>query len=141
MIQSHKLVNHQNRNHTSNNPKSTKSTNAVIFASAANPKNSHAINTYFNISFLSPDSLFCRNIKPANNAKRDKAITHKSVLLSTITRNAHIQPVNHSNNIYHHIVTQFQFDNSTSVIEFFHFVNSDFSSLSFSFLLLTSVNI
>ena len=38
-------------------------------------------------------------------------------------------------------MTQFQFDNSISVIEFFHFVNSDFSSLSFSFLLLTSVNI
>jgi hypothetical protein len=58
ITQSHKLVKDQNRNHTSNSQKSTKSTNAVIFAKAAKPKNSHAINTYLNISFLSFDFLF-----------------------------------------------------------------------------------
>jgi hypothetical protein len=140
ITQSPRLVNHQNRNHTSNNPKSTKSTNAVIFANAANPKNNHAISTYFNISLLLFDFLFCRKIKPANNANRDKAITHKSVLLSTITRNAHIQPVNHNNSMYRHIVIQFQFDNPFSLIVFFHFFNSD-SSSTFSFLLFMSVNI
>jgi hypothetical protein len=58
IIHSHKLVKHENRNHTSSSPKSTKSTNAVILANAANPKNNHAINTYLNISFLSLDFLF-----------------------------------------------------------------------------------
>jgi hypothetical protein len=53
-----KLVKGENRSHTSNNQNNTKSTKAVIFARAANPKNSHAINTYFNISFLSLDFLF-----------------------------------------------------------------------------------
>ena len=52
------LVNDENRNQISNNPKSTKSTNAVIFANAANPKNNPAIKTYFNISFLLLDFLF-----------------------------------------------------------------------------------
>jgi hypothetical protein len=60
-------------------------------------------------------------------------------LLSTITRNAHIQPVNHNNNIYHHIVIQFQFDISTSEIVFFHSSNPEFSF--FPFLLLTRLNI
>ncbi|MBO7505352.1 hypothetical protein J6T66_04390, partial [bacterium] len=103
-----RLVKGENRNHTSNNPNNAKSTNAVIFANAANPKNSHAITTYFSIPFLSLVFLFCRKINPANKAKRDRAITHRSVLLSTITRNAHIPPVSQSNNIYHHIVIQFQ---------------------------------
>ena len=53
-----RLVNDENRSHTSNNQNNTKSTKAVIFARAANPKKSHAINTYFNISFLSLDFLF-----------------------------------------------------------------------------------
>ena len=116
IIHNHRLVKQENRNHISNNPKSSKSTKAVIFANAANPKNNHAINIYLNISFLSLDFLFLRNIKPASNARRDRAITHKSVLLSTITRNDHIQPVNHNNNIYHHIVIQFQFNISTSEV-------------------------
>lgn len=55
IIHSPKLVNDQNRRHTSNSPKSTKSTNAVIFANAANPKNNQAIKTYFNNSFLSSE--------------------------------------------------------------------------------------
>ena len=58
IIHSHRLVKDENRNQTSNNPNKTKSTNAVIFANAANPKNNHAIITYFNISFLSLDFLF-----------------------------------------------------------------------------------
>lgn len=139
-IPNHKLVNDENRNHTSNKPKSTKSTNAVIFANAAKPKNNHAIITYFSISFLSFELfLFWRKIRPANKANKHKAITHKSVLLSTITRNAHIQLVNQSSKIYHHIVIQFQFV-SGSVTMLFHFFNSDFSSL-FSFLSFTNVNI
>ena len=136
-----RLVKGENRNHTSNNPNSTKSTKAVIFANAANPKKSHAIRTYFNISFLSLVFLFCKKINQANKAKRDRAITHKSVLLSTITRNAHIPPVSHNNNIYHHIVIQFQFGISVSTIEFFHFLSSDFSSSLFSFLLFTRAKI
>ena len=143
IIHNPRLVNDENRNHTSNNPKSIKSTNAVIFANAANPKNNQAIKTYFNISFLSFELfLFCRKINPANNANKDKAITHKSVLLSTITRNAHIQPVNHNSNIYRHIVIQFQFDTSASEIVFFHFFKPDSSSfLSFFLELFTRVNI
>jgi ABC-type dipeptide/oligopeptide/nickel transport system ATPase component len=53
-----RLVKEENRSHISSNPNNTKSTNAVIFANAANQKKSHAIKTYFNTSFLSLDSLF-----------------------------------------------------------------------------------
>ena len=53
IIHSPKLVNDENHSHTSNSPNNTKSTNAVIFANAANPKNNQAIMIYFNISFLS----------------------------------------------------------------------------------------
>jgi len=52
IIHSPRPVNEENRKHTSNNQNKTKSTNAVIFANAANPKNSHAIKTYLNKSFL-----------------------------------------------------------------------------------------
>jgi hypothetical protein len=48
----------ENRNDTSNNPNNTKSTNAVIFAKAANQKKSHAIKTYFSTSLFSLDFLF-----------------------------------------------------------------------------------
>ena len=71
-------------------------------------------------------------------ASKDRAITHKSVLLSTITKNAHIQPVNHNNNIYRHIAIQFELSMPTSAIAFFHFFSSDASSSSFFFLLLIS---
>jgi hypothetical protein len=57
IIHSHRLVSEENRTHTSNNQNNTKSTKAVIFARAANPKNSQAIMIYFNISFLSFESL------------------------------------------------------------------------------------
>ena len=57
-IHSHRLVNDENRKHTSNNPNNTRSTNAVIFARAANQKNNPAITIYLRISFLSLDSLF-----------------------------------------------------------------------------------
>ena len=63
-----RLVNEENRNHTSNSPNNTKSTNAVIFANVANPKKSPAIITYFSTSFLSLDCLFWRKINPANRA-------------------------------------------------------------------------
>ena len=53
-----RLVIGENRNQTNNNQNKAKSINAVIFANAANPKNNHAIITYFNISFLSFDFLF-----------------------------------------------------------------------------------
>ena len=58
IIHNQRPVSEENRNHTSNNQNSTKSTNAVIFANAANPKNKPAIKIYFNISFLSLDFLF-----------------------------------------------------------------------------------
>ena len=58
IIHNHKLVIEENRKPTNNNPNNTKSTNAVIFASAANQKNNHAIITYFNTSFLLLDFLF-----------------------------------------------------------------------------------
>ena len=57
IIHSPKLVNDENHSHTSSNPNNTKSTKAVIFANAANPKNSQAIKTYFNTSFLSLESF------------------------------------------------------------------------------------
>ena len=44
-----RLVRGENRSHISNNQNNTKSTNAVLFAKEANPKNNHAIITYFNI--------------------------------------------------------------------------------------------
>ena len=53
IIHSPRPVNEENRKHTSNKPNNTKSTNAVIFANAANQKNNHAIKTYLNKSFLS----------------------------------------------------------------------------------------
>ena len=56
-IHSHRLVNDENRNHTSNNQNSTRSTNAVIFANAANQKNNQAIIIYLRISFLSVKNL------------------------------------------------------------------------------------
>ena len=58
IIHNHRLVSDENRNHTNNSPKSTKSTNAVIFANVANQKNNPAIIIYLRISFLSLDSLF-----------------------------------------------------------------------------------
>ena len=105
IIHKPRLVIGENRNHTNNNPNNAKSTNAVIFANAANPNIIPAMIMYFNSSFLSSvASLFCKKISHANNARRDNAITHKSVLLSTITRNAHIQLVNHNSNVIRHVV-------------------------------------
>ena len=57
IIHNQRLVIEENRNQTSNNPNSTKSTNAVILANAANQKNSHAIKIYLNKSFLSFNSF------------------------------------------------------------------------------------
>ena len=136
IIHNHRLIIGENRNHINSKPNKAKSINAVTFASAANPKNNQAIITYFSISFLSLELfLFWRKIKPANKASKDRAITHKSVLLSTITRNAHIQPVNHNKRKYHHIVIQFWFETQGSVIVFFDFFKLDFlPSVSSSFL-------
>ena len=64
-------------------------------------------------------------------------MTHRSVLLSTITKNAHIHPVNQSNRRYHHIVIQFQFSISDFIL-LSHFFNSDFSPSFSSLLLLIS---
>ena len=61
-------------------------------------------------------------------------------MLSTITRNAHIQPVNRNKRKYRHIAIQFQFDISALIVELFHFLNSDLSSF-FSPLSLIRVNI
>ena len=58
IIHNQRPVNEENRNHISNSPNKTKSTNAVILAKAANQKNNHAIITYLRISFLSHDFLF-----------------------------------------------------------------------------------
>ena len=52
IIHSHRLVIEENHNQTSSNPNRTKSTNAVILASAANQKNNHAIKIYLNKSFF-----------------------------------------------------------------------------------------
>lgn len=101
----------------------------------ANQKNNHVTMRYFNISFLScVFFLDWMKIKPDSKASNDNDIIHKSILLSTITRNAHIQPVSHNSKKYHHIVIQCQFDNS-SMIAFFHFFSSVFSSLFSLFLL------
>ena len=76
IIHNHRLVIGENRNHTSNKPNNTKSTNAVIFAKAAKLKNNQAIMIYFMISFLSLVLfIFCKNISPANKASNDNAIT------------------------------------------------------------------
>ena len=137
VIHSHRLIIGENHNPINNNPNNTKSTNAVIFANAAKPKNNPAIIIYFKSSFLSDENfLFCKNIKPASRANKESAITHKSVLLSTITRKAHIQLVNHNSSIYHHIAIQFEFFNSDSAIVFFHFFSSDSSC----FLVLLSIS-
>jgi hypothetical protein len=49
----HKLLIEENRNQTSNSPNNTKSTKAVILASAANQKNNPVISIYLNNSFFS----------------------------------------------------------------------------------------
>ena len=106
-IHAHRHTIGENHSHINNNPNKAKSTNAVIFAKAANQNITHAMTIYFRNSFLSSEfSLFCRNMSPANNASKDNAITHRSVLLSTITKNAHIQLVNRSNNVAHHVMIQ-----------------------------------
>ena len=53
IIQSHKLVNDENRNQTSNKPNNAKSTKAVILANAENQKNNQVIKIYLNKSLLS----------------------------------------------------------------------------------------
>jgi len=108
VIHTPKLVNGENHSHISNNPNSMKSIKAVILANVANQKNNHAMMIYLKVSFLSFESCqFCININQASNANEASAITHKSVLLSTITRKAHIQLVNRNSNMYHHMAIHF----------------------------------
>ena len=49
----HRVVIGENHNHINSNQNSVRSTNAVIFAIAANQNNSHAIIMYFSNSFFS----------------------------------------------------------------------------------------
>jgi len=128
MIHIQRLVIGENRNHINSNQNNVRSTKAVILASAANQNKSHAIIMYLSNSFFSlPSSLFLRNINQASNASNDNAITHRSVLLSTITKNAPIPLVNHNNNMVHHIVMPFTSGNSLTIIAFF----LDFSAIDF----------
>ena len=128
IIHNHRLVIGENRNDISNNQNNVRSTKAVIFAIAANQNSSHAIIMYFSNSFFSlPSSLFLRNINQASKASNDSAITHRSVLLSTITKKAHIPLVNHNNNTVHHIVIPFTLAKSLVMMIFFF----DFSAICF----------
>ena len=146
MKPSHRVHKGENRNHINNNPNNAKSTNAVIFARAAKPKIIHVIMRYFNKFILSLFilSLFCINISQANRASKHRAITHKSVLLSTITRNAHIQLVSRKINKNRHIVIHFAFSmfSMLIVVSFFHFFSLEvFLSSLFSDFFLLSVNV
>ena len=126
-IHAHRHTIGENHSHINNNPNKAKSTNAVIFAKAANQNIIHAMMTYFSKSFLSSEfSLFCKKMSPANSASKDSAITHKSVLLSTITRKAHIQLVSQSNNMLHPLIIHHLLLNSDCTISSFHFFISAF---------------
>jgi hypothetical protein len=140
IIQRPKDIIGENHSQTNNNQNRARSTKAVIFAKAANQKRSHATIMYFSNSLLSLVShLFCKKINPDSNANSEIAITHKSVLLSTITRKAHIQLVSQSSKVVHHMIIQLLLLKSCTVINhFFHFFASTLSLSSLSFLLLAN---
>lgn len=87
---------------------------ALGFAIHANAKNIHEITAYFIVS-LSNHFLFfssstrLMNINHDKIAKIVKAITQRSVLLSTKTKNAHIQLHSHNNRIVHQIQNTIDF--------------------------------
>ena len=86
------------------------------------------------------------NISHAKRASSHRAITHKSVLLSTITRKAHIQLVNRKSNINRPVVIHFEFSmfSTLIVVLFFHFFSLEISLSSFfsdALELLAKVNI
>jgi len=125
IIPIHRVVKEENQSQTSSNQNNTKSTKAVTFANVAKPKNNQVIIKYFKTSFLLSESfLFCRKINQANKASKDRAITQRSVLLSTITRKAHIPLVNHNNKIDHQTDIQTQLSHFSFIAKiFFHFSN------------------
>ena len=106
IIHSHKLNNPSINNAINIKPNTTISMNALGFAIPARAKSTHDIIKYFN-SFLSSFLIFVRShrlriiINHASIASNVIAITHKSVLLSTNTKNAHIQHVSHISNVDH----------------------------------------
>ena len=87
---------------------------ALGLAIPAIAKKNQDIIRYFN-SFLSIHLIFFMshmlriNKKPDNIANIVKAITPRSVLLSTNTKNAHIQLVNHINKVDHHNIRDVSF--------------------------------
>lgn len=115
----HKLNNQSINNATKINQNTTISINALGFAIPARANNTHDNSTYF-IIFLSIFICFSVShklrikINQANIAKIVKAITHRSVLLSTNTKNAHIQLVNQSNKVIHQIPNEIVFVSSES---------------------------
>jgi hypothetical protein len=73
----------------------------------ANQKNTPVSTIYLSSSFLSVELIFSqRNINQTKSAKRLKNITHKSDLLSTITKKAPIPLVNRISKVDHHTIIQ-----------------------------------
>jgi hypothetical protein len=116
------IINNQNNNNKSqianknhihttdkNIPKLAKSRKAVGFAIVANANRNHEIIVYFIISSLNKTFLVSSNLIFLTKtiqlyiANTINDNTHKSVLLSTNTKNDHIQLVNHNNNKNRHI--------------------------------------
>lgn len=106
IIHNHKLNNPSINNAINIKPNTTISINALGFAIPASANKTQDIIKYFN-SFLSSFFIFVKSHKLRIIINHDSiasnviAITHKSVLLSTNTKNAHIQLVSHISNVDH----------------------------------------
>lgn len=106
IIHNHKLNNPSINNAINIKPNTTISINALGFAIPASANKTQDIIKYFN-SFLSSFFIFVKShrlriiINHDSIASSVMAITHKSVLLSTNTKNAHIQLVSHISNVDH----------------------------------------
>jgi hypothetical protein len=104
MTHNHRLNNPSINNATNINQNTTISINALGFAIPASANKTHDIIRYLN-SFLLNLSIFVKSHKLRIIINHDSiasnviAITHRSVLLSTNTKNAHIQLVSHISNV------------------------------------------
>jgi hypothetical protein len=102
-IQAHAAIIQLSQSHTNNKPNNAISRKAVGFDILATVNNNQDIMTYFELfdpisnHFSLLSFIWFMNIIHERIANIVIAITHKSVLLSTKTRNAPIPLVSHSN--------------------------------------------
>ena len=126
IIHNHRLKNESISIATSIKPNTTISMKALGFAIPASANNIHDKTIYLKVSLLNSDfHTLLKNTTHINIAKIVNAITHRSVLLSTNTKNAHIQLVSHSKRVDHHIpnTTFFVVSDNSFFSEKYHIIS------------------